>query len=111
MRSLFAFIAAAFVTGSFGALTPAVHAADPTPAELAQALQKRIDTVRDFSSDFEHSYEGGVLKKKVTERGRLMVKKPGKMRWEYTSPEAKTFVSDGVKMYSYVPADKQVIVS
>jgi outer membrane lipoprotein carrier protein len=33
------------------------------------------------------------------------------MRWEYTAPEAKTFVSDGVKLYSYVPADKQVIVS
>jgi outer membrane lipoprotein carrier protein len=33
------------------------------------------------------------------------------MRWEYTAPEKKTFVSDGVKIYSYVPADKQVIVS
>jgi outer membrane lipoprotein carrier protein len=40
-----------------------------------------------------------------------MVKKPGKMRWEYTSPEKKTFVSDGHKMYSYLPKDRQVIVS
>ena len=40
-----------------------------------------------------------------------MVKKPGKMRWEYTAPEQKTFVSDGVKIYSYLPADKQVIVT
>ena len=33
------------------------------------------------------------------------------MRWEYTAPEKKTFVSDGRKIYSYIPADKQVIVS
>lgn len=88
-----------------------VSAAEPSAVELAQALQKKIDAVRDFSSDFTHVYEGGVLKKKVTERGRLLVKKPGKMRWEYTAPEAKSFVSDGVQLYSYVPADKQVVVS
>jgi outer membrane lipoprotein carrier protein len=84
---------------------------DPTAAEVAQALQKRIDGVHDFTSDFVHVYEGGVLKKQVTERGHLLVKKPGKMRWEYAAPEAKTFVSDGVRLYSYVPADKQVLVS
>ena len=33
------------------------------------------------------------------------------MRWEYTAPEEKLFVSDGVKIYSYLPQDKQVIVS
>lgn len=87
------------------------RAAEPTATELAQALQKKIDAVKDFSSDFVHVYEGGVLRKKVTESGRLLVKKPGKMRWEYLKPEPKTFVSDGVKLYSYVPADKQVVVS
>jgi outer membrane lipoprotein carrier protein len=86
-------------------------AADPTAAELAAALQKKIDGVRDFTTDFTHVYEGGVLKKKITERGRLMVKKPGKMRWDYTAPEQKQFVSDGVKMYSYIPQDKQVVVT
>jgi outer membrane lipoprotein carrier protein len=39
------------------------------------------------------------------------VKKPGKMRWEYTAPEKKLFVSDGRKIYSYIPQDKQVVVS
>jgi outer membrane lipoprotein carrier protein len=39
------------------------------------------------------------------------VKKPGKMRWDYAAPDQKTFVSDGVKMYSYIPQDKQVIVA
>src|SRR5258705_4998903 len=85
--------------------------ADATAPELGQALQKKSDGVKDFSADFTHTYEGGVLKKLITERGRMFIKKPGKMRWQYTAPEEKLFVSDGVKMYSYIPEDKQVIVA
>jgi outer membrane lipoprotein carrier protein len=92
-------------------LAASTKAADTTAAELAQALQRKIDAVKDFSTDFTHAYQGGVLKKQITERGHLLVKKPGKMRWDYTAPEPKQFVSDGVKLYSYVPEDKQVIVS
>src|SRR6476661_2273258 len=88
-----------------------VRSAEGTAAELAQSLQRKYDTIRDFSADFVHNYRSGALKKQVTEKGRLYIKKPGKMRWEYTAPEEKLFVSDGAKMYSYLPADKQVIVS
>src|SRR3954471_13519465 len=84
-----------------------LRAADPTALELAQALQKKYDTIKDFSADFVHTYRGGLLRKQITERGRILIKKPGKMRWEYTAPEAKLFVSDGVKIYSYIPQDKQ----
>jgi outer membrane lipoprotein carrier protein len=87
------------------------RAADPTPSELAQALQRKIDAVQDFSADFVHTYQGGVLKKQLTERGTVLIKKPGKMRWDYTAPEKKLFVSDGAKVYFYLPADKQVMVS
>jgi outer membrane lipoprotein carrier protein len=89
----------------------APRAADLAPAELAQALQRKYDTIKDFSADFVHAYKGGVLRKQLTERGRVYVKKPGKMRWEYLAPDDKLFVSDGVKIYSYIPQDKQVIVS
>lgn len=84
---------------------------DLTAPELAQALQKKYDGVNDFSADFTHTYESGTLRKQITERGRMAIKKPGKMRWQYTAPEEKTFVSDGMKMYSYIPQDKQVIVA
>jgi outer membrane lipoprotein carrier protein len=91
-------------------LAPA-RAAEQSAEELAQAVQRKYDGVRDFSADFVHTYRGGVLKKQLTEKGHMIVKKPGKMRWEYTSPEEKVFVSDGVKMYSYIPQDKQVMVA
>jgi outer membrane lipoprotein carrier protein len=90
---------------------PGITAAEQSALELAEALQRKYDAIRGFATDFVHTYRGGVLNKQLTERGRLLVKKPGKMRWEYTAPEKKLFVSDGVKIYSYVPEDRQVIVS
>jgi outer membrane lipoprotein carrier protein len=85
--------------------------AQPASAEaVARDLQKKYDRIADFSADFVHTYRGGVLKQQASESGHLLVKKPGKMRWDYTSPEKKTFVSDGHKLYSYIPKDKQVIV-
>src|SRR6267378_6126248 len=85
--------------------------ADVTAPELAAAIQRKVDGIKDFSADFTHTYEGGVLRKQITERGHLLVKKPGRMRWDYSVPEPKQFVSDGLKMYSYIPQDKQVIVA
>jgi len=91
------------------AVPAAVDTGDPLV--LASALQRKYDAVQDFSADFVHTYEGGVLRKKISESGHLLVKKPGRMRWTYTDPERKVFVSDGVKMYSYIPADRQVYVA
>ena len=33
----------------------------------------------------------------------VQVKKPGKMRWDYTAPEKKLFVSDGLRIYTLAP--------
>ena len=82
----------------------------PPIAELTAALQAKYDAVADFSADFEQRYAGGVLRTAVVEGGSVQIKKPGLMRWRYTWPEEKLFVSDGVSLYSYIPADGQVIV-
>ena len=80
-------------------------------AELAQRIQARYDRISDFAGSFTQTYEGGVLRTRTTERGTLVIKRPGRMRWVYTSPEKKEFVSNGVKVYAYFPADRQVMVS
>lgn len=82
-----------------------------SPGALAEALQHKYDSVRDFSADFVHRYRGGVLNKAVTEQGHVVVKKPGMMRWTYSGADRKVFVSDGRRMYSYLPADRQVYVA
>jgi outer membrane lipoprotein carrier protein len=84
---------------------------EPTALDAARALQAHYDSVRDFTADFTQTYVGGVLRKRITEQGRVRVKKPGRMRWDYTQPEHKVFVSDGSETYSYIPADHQVYVT
>jgi outer membrane lipoprotein carrier protein len=111
MASLRPVLAAAMLASSLMAFAADGRAVVDDGPELAQALQRRYDTVKDFSADFVHTYQGGVLRKQISERGRVLIKKPGKMRWDYTAPEPKLFVSDGMKIYSYLPQDKQVIVS
>ena len=87
------------------------RSARPAPDALAKSLQQRYQGIKDFSADFVHNYRGGVLKTQTQERGKVTVKKPSRMQWTYTAPEKKEFVSDGVKIYPYIPQDKQVIVS
>src|SRR5262245_24690866 len=76
-----------------GQRTPAPPGA-PAVEQLAQQLQAHYDGIRDFTADFSQTYSGGVLRKTTTERGNLQVKKPGRMRWTYTSPEDKLFITD-----------------
>ena len=87
------------------------EAGQSSAQDVASALQKKYDSVRDFTADFVQESEGGVLRKKQTESGVVQVKKPGKMRWDYKKPEPKVFVSDGRRIYLHVPADNQVIIS
>jgi outer membrane lipoprotein carrier protein len=84
--------------------------ASPSAEDVANQLQKKYDAIRDFSADFVHNHESSVLKRKREERGTLLVKKPGKMRWQYKSPDEKVFVSDGVRMIQYMPLENRAIV-
>ena len=81
----------------------------PPAADIAAALQRRYETIKDFSATFTQTYEGALLRRKATESGTVHIKKPGKMRWEYAAPEKKLVVSDGQTMFMYFPADKQVM--
>ena len=81
------------------------------PVALAAKVQQRYNGIKDIQGDFVQTYEGGVLRTKTTERGTVSIKRPGKMRFLYTKPEKKEFVSDGNRLYAHMVADKQVIVS
>ena len=87
------------------------RAAEPTAADLAMSLQRKYNGVRDFSADFTQERTGGPLNKRQTQRGKVLVKKPGKMRWDYETPEKKLFVSDGLNLYTYMPQDRQVFIT
>ena len=101
----------ALATVALGTVSARPQPAPLDPVALAAAIQHRYDAVRDFTATFVHEYRGGVLRKTAVERGTVRFKKPGMMRWAYTTPEKKEFVSDGTRLYAYVPEDRQVTVS
>jgi len=89
----------------------AAPATEPDIQLLVQRLQAHYDALDGFEAEFTQRYERKILKRAVEESGRLIVKKPGRMRWEYQSPEEKLFVTDGSRSYFYIPLENQVMVS
>lgn len=94
-----------------GGITAVAAQTPQDPAALATKVQQRYNGIKDFQGDFVQTYEGGVLRTKTTEQGTVAIKRPGRMRFTYTKPERKEFVSDGARLYTHLVADKQVIVS
>lgn len=87
------------------------RAVEPDVQALVERLQAHYDALDGFEADFTQRYERKILRKTVEESGHVVVKKPGRMRWEYQTPEEKLFVTDGSRSYFYIPVEKQVMVS
>jgi len=83
---------------------------EPSADDLVARIEARHRAARDLTAHFIQTYRSGMLGQEIVESGRLALKRPGRMRWDYEKPEKKTFVADGEAFYFYVPADRQVIV-
>jgi outer membrane lipoprotein carrier protein len=73
--------------------------------QLVTALQAKYNKLSSLAADFTQIYTAPGQRER-RESGRLLLKKPGKMRWDYASPETKLFLSDGKWLYEYVPSEK-----
>jgi len=94
-----------FALFSLGSVTS--FTAHDSPAEVAAALQTKYDRVRDFTADFTQLHVSILKKKGSQHTGKLQVKKPGKMRWDYAKPDKRLMVSDGAMLWVYDPEDEQ----
>jgi outer membrane lipoprotein carrier protein len=84
-------------------------AADAPLNTVLKDVEYRYNHAKTLQVLFTDQYtpKGGIQR---TESGVLLLRKPGKMRWEYTQPEAvkgKLVVSDGSFLYIYTPADNR----
>ena len=87
-------------------LAAAINAAAlPNVQAVARAIDSHYNRLQSLQADFTEIYQGGGIER--TESGTMWLKKPGKMRWEYRSPEEKLFVGDGRDAWLYLPAEKQ----
>lgn len=97
------------VVGAWIAFLPNARAADaPIDKDLARMLkgvEDRYNHTETLEVAFTSSYT--MKGRKRTEKGELYLRKPGRMRWEYSSPVGKLFGSDGKFVYSYFPDEKR----
>lgn len=80
----------------------------PTATDLAARVQSRYATVRDFMADFTQTLTSALLTRPRTERGHMKIKKPDRMRWDYSTSDKQVWVADGSRYYWYVPKDRIV---
>ncbi len=83
----------------------------PGPSELdcagrvAQRVQAHYEQIADFEADFEQSTQSVALGSgsagSEVARGKVIMAKPGKMRWEYAEPQESWVLSDGVNLWIY----------
>jgi outer membrane lipoprotein carrier protein len=88
-----------FFLAAFASSAPASDA-----NSIRHALESRYQHAATLKAIFFERYtdgNGGI----VAESGTVYFSRPGRMRWEYESPEEKLFLVDGTNVWFYVPAD------
>lgn len=93
-----------------GWLAPPAAGAAPTLDEAVQSLESAYRRVTDLRAPFQQTAHNRALGQTTEARGTLYLKKPGKLRWEYTTPTPQEIVSDGQRLWVYTPELRQVNV-
>ena len=84
----------------------AAPASEPDVKGVTRAVEQRYNRVRTLEADFVQRYTLGA--QTLVESGRVYFQKPGRMRWDYTNPTDKLFLTDGEYAYLYVSGERQV---
>ena len=82
-------------------------AAEPPLDSLFKGVENRYNRAQSLQVVFHESYSAPQRPKR-TESGTLRLRKPGRMRWDYTDPAGKLFLSDGKNVFLYSPANNEV---
>jgi outer membrane lipoprotein carrier protein len=69
-----------------------------------KSLEQRYHHAGTLKATFFESYTDGHGSSSA-ESGTVYFSRPGRMRWDYESPEPKLFLVDGANVWFYVPAD------
>ncbi|MGO9437068.1 MAG: LolA family protein [Terracidiphilus sp.] len=87
-----------------------LDAQQPPPLRDAHAVAQLVDShynrLHSLRDNFTESYEGLGMSR--AESGTLLLLKPGRMRWDYTTPAGKLFLIDGKFAWFYGRGATQV---
>ena len=78
--------------------------------DIVKAVEGVYGDVEALQADFVQVSTSAALGDEQRQKGRVVVKRPRKMRWEFSSPDKKLFMTDGATMWIWSQADNQVII-
>ena len=89
-----------------GLLAVSAFAADVQLNEVLRKVETRYNRAKTLQVLFTEQYTPPGSTRR-TESGTLLLRKPGRMRWDYSQPKGKQFVGDGKFLWLYTPADNR----
>jgi outer membrane lipoprotein carrier protein len=90
---------------SFLLLLGPLRGANADLTRVLKGIEDHYNRAQTLDVNFTESYT--LQGRKRSERGELFLHKPGRMRWQYTTPAGKLYVSDGKFIYSYSPEENR----
>jgi len=76
---------------------------------IVKKIEKRYET-EGFSAKFTQKSVLKAMEITDTASGKLLIRRPGMMRWEYEVPDKQMIITDSVSLWIFRPEDKQVMV-
>lgn len=102
-----ALAAAAFVF--VGLCLPAAARAGNPVKDLVNKVETRYKKLNDFTTDFTQTTSVKGFASAIKSAGRVYLKRPGKLRWDYLEPTLEQIFVDNDKVQFYIPEHKQVL--
>jgi outer membrane lipoprotein carrier protein len=92
-------------------LNSSLFAAQLSPQEVAKRLQEKYDATTSMSADFTQVTSSQMSRRAKEGRGSMVLLKPGRMRWDYESPDRQVIVCDGQRILMYFAKENQMLVA
>lgn len=79
-------------------------------AQAVKELQALLADLKTLQADFTQTVLNDELEPVRESSGTFKLERPGKFRWDYTTPFEQTIVGDGVNLWTYDPELEQTTV-
>jgi len=76
--------------------------------EVVNGVEATYGKIVDLRAEFAQTARNKSLGQDIKAEGIVLLKKGGKMRWDYKSPAPQQIVSDGTSLWVYTPELNQV---
>lgn len=79
-----------------------------TAVQIAERIQAFYDRTRDFQADFVQVSQNRLYGDE-RRSGHLLLRKPGRMRWNYNTPSNDVIVTNGTTLWAYQADERQAV--